>query len=122
MSLSAPGGGPRLSFQTEAAYVRPTWPAGPGDQQMMMHLDIEVDDLDAAGAHAVAAGAVIAETLNGSTCHSRMCYPVCRTVRWETNRFRPVSAAEAGILDEGGQHLHCAYATFHPPEHRPPLK
>ncbi len=27
---------------------------------MMVHLDIEVDDLDAAGAHAVAAGAVLA--------------------------------------------------------------
>lgn len=61
VKLSAPGGGPGLSFQTEAAYVRPTWPAGPGDQQMMVHLDIEVDDLDAAGAHAVAAGAVLAD-------------------------------------------------------------
>lgn len=28
---------------------------------MMVHLDIEVDDLDAAGAHAVAAGAQLAE-------------------------------------------------------------
>ena len=61
VKLSAPGGGPGLSFQTEAAYVRPTWPAGPGDQQMMLHLDIGVDDLGAAGAHAVAAGAVLAE-------------------------------------------------------------
>ena len=61
VKLSAPGGGPGLSFQTEAAYVRPTWPAGPGDQQMMLHLDIGVDDLDAAGAHAVAAGADLAE-------------------------------------------------------------
>jgi hypothetical protein len=26
-------------------HVRPTWPAGPGDQQMQMQLDIEVDDL-----------------------------------------------------------------------------
>jgi catechol 2,3-dioxygenase-like lactoylglutathione lyase family enzyme len=61
VALRAPGGGAGLSFQTEAAYVRPTWPAGPGDQQMMMHLDIEVDDLEAAGAHAVAAGAVLAD-------------------------------------------------------------
>jgi catechol 2,3-dioxygenase-like lactoylglutathione lyase family enzyme len=60
VKLRAPGGGPGLSFQTETAYVRPTWPAGPGDQQMMLHLDIEVDDLEAAGAHAVAAGAVLA--------------------------------------------------------------
>ena len=61
VTLRPPGGGPGLSFQTEAAYVRPTWPARPGDQQMMLHLDIEVDNLDAAGAHAVAAGAVLAE-------------------------------------------------------------
>jgi catechol 2,3-dioxygenase-like lactoylglutathione lyase family enzyme len=61
VTLKPPGGGPGLAFQAEAAYVRPTWPAGPGDQQMMMHLDIEVDDLEAAGAHALAAGAVLAE-------------------------------------------------------------
>ncbi|MCW2639008.1 MAG: hypothetical protein JWP76_1314 [Dactylosporangium sp.] len=61
VKLGPPGGGAGLSFQTEAAYVKPTWPAGPGDQQMMVHVDIEVDDLGAAGAHAVAAGAVLAE-------------------------------------------------------------
>jgi catechol 2,3-dioxygenase-like lactoylglutathione lyase family enzyme len=55
-TVRPPNGGPGLSFQLEQAYVRPTWPAGPGDQQMQLHLDIEVDDLDAAGAHAVAAG------------------------------------------------------------------
>ena len=60
VTLRPPGGGAGLSFQTEPAYVRPVWPAGPGDPQMMMHLDIEVDDLEAAGAHAVAAGAVLA--------------------------------------------------------------
>jgi catechol 2,3-dioxygenase-like lactoylglutathione lyase family enzyme len=61
VTLRPPGGGPGLSFQTESAYMRPTWPAGPGDQQMMVHLDIEVDDLDVAGAHAIDAGAVLAE-------------------------------------------------------------
>lgn len=61
VTLRAPNGGPGLSFQTEAAYITPNWPAAPGDQQMMAHLDIEVDDLDAAGAHAVAAGAHLAE-------------------------------------------------------------
>ncbi|MEP7025234.1 MAG: VOC family protein [Actinomycetota bacterium] len=60
VTLRAPGGGAGLSFQTEDAYVRPVWPAGPGDQPMMSHLDIEVDDLDTGGAHAVAAGAVLA--------------------------------------------------------------
>jgi catechol 2,3-dioxygenase-like lactoylglutathione lyase family enzyme len=61
VKISPPDGGTGLSFQTESAYVRPTWPAGHGDQQMMLHLDIEVDDLEAAGAHAIAAGAVLAE-------------------------------------------------------------
>ena len=60
IKLKSPDGGAGLSFQTETAYVRPTWPAGPGDQQMMVHLDIDVDDLDVAGAHAVEAGAVLA--------------------------------------------------------------
>ena len=61
VKLRAPDGGAALSFQTERAYAPPVWPAGPGDRQMLMHLDIEVDDLDAAGAHAVAAGATLAE-------------------------------------------------------------
>ncbi|HEX9342286.1 MAG TPA: VOC family protein [Actinomycetota bacterium] len=61
MKLRPPNGGPGLSFQTERDYVRPTWPAGPGDQQMMLHLDFEVDDLDAAEAQALAAGAVLAD-------------------------------------------------------------
>ncbi|GII63951.1 glyoxalase [Sphaerisporangium krabiense] len=60
VQLRPPGGGPSLSFQTEEGYVRPVWPAGPGDQQMMMHLEIQVDDLDAATAHALAAGATLA--------------------------------------------------------------
>jgi catechol 2,3-dioxygenase-like lactoylglutathione lyase family enzyme len=61
VKLEPPEGSTGLSFQTESAYVRPTWPAGPGDQQMSMHLDIEVEDLEAAGAHAEAAGATLAE-------------------------------------------------------------
>jgi catechol 2,3-dioxygenase-like lactoylglutathione lyase family enzyme len=61
VTLKPPGGGAGLSFQTESAYVRPTWPAGAGDQQMQAHLDIEVDDLESAVAQAVAAGAVVAE-------------------------------------------------------------
>ena len=53
-------GGGTLNFQTESRYVRPVWPAGPGDQQMMMHLEIKVDDLEASVAHAVAQGATLA--------------------------------------------------------------
>jgi len=61
VTLRPPHGGPGLSFQREPVYVRPAWPASPGDQQMQLHLDIEVDDLQTAGARAVAAGAVLAE-------------------------------------------------------------
>ena len=60
VTLRSPDGGAGLSFQTEDAYARPAWPAGPGDQQMMVHLDIKVDDLAAAGEHALAAGAALA--------------------------------------------------------------
>jgi len=62
VTVRPPDGGAGLSIQLESAYVRPTWPACPGDQQMMFHLDIEVEDLDAAGAHAIDAGAVLAES------------------------------------------------------------
>lgn len=48
---------PGLSFQTETDYVPPAWPAEPGKQQMMMHLDIWVEDLDAGVAWAREAGA-----------------------------------------------------------------
>jgi catechol 2,3-dioxygenase-like lactoylglutathione lyase family enzyme len=61
MTLRAPGGGAGLAFQTESQYVRPVWPARAGDPQMMTHLDIEVQDLATAGAHAIAAGATLAE-------------------------------------------------------------
>ncbi|MEU4565711.1 VOC family protein [Micromonospora sp. NPDC023956] len=61
VTLGAPDGSAGLSFQTEPAYVRPFWPADPHQQQMMAHLDIRVDDLEAASAHAVAVGAVLAD-------------------------------------------------------------
>src|SRR5437870_2144700 len=61
VALRAPDGGAGLSFQSEPNYVRPTWPSRSEAQQMMLHLDIEVDDLDAAGAHAERLGATLAE-------------------------------------------------------------
>ena len=50
-------GKPGLSFQLETEHLPPVWPSGPGDQQMQLHLDIGVDDLNAACAHAEACGA-----------------------------------------------------------------
>lgn len=60
VTLRPPGGGPGLSFQLETGHVPPAWPAGPGEQQMQLHLDLQVDDLDAAVARAVALGARLA--------------------------------------------------------------
>ncbi|MGY1618162.1 VOC family protein [Geodermatophilus sp. SYSU D00691] len=57
VTLRPPDGGTGLSFQLEEDHVPPVWPAGPGDQQMQLHLDIEVDDLEAACAVAESAGA-----------------------------------------------------------------
>ncbi len=59
--LPNPAGGIGLSFQAEDLYARPTWPAKPGEQQMMLHLEIRVDDLAAGCAHAAACGATMAE-------------------------------------------------------------
>ena len=55
-----PGGGTGLSFQGESEYRPPIWPETPNGQDKMLHLDIQVDDLDVAVARAVAAGARIA--------------------------------------------------------------
>ena len=60
VKLAGPEGGAGLSFQQERDYVPPTWPAGPDDQLMQVHLDIHVDDLDEAGAHAASVGARLA--------------------------------------------------------------
>lgn len=60
--IGPPDGGTGLSFQTEPEYVPPVWPTrNPGEQQMMLHLDIEVDDLEGETARAVAEGATLAD-------------------------------------------------------------
>ncbi|MET8825750.1 VOC family protein [Streptomyces sp. NPDC004610] len=57
--------GVALAFQGEPEYVPPVWPSrAPGNQQMMLHLDIRVDgpdDLAAETARAVAVGARLAD-------------------------------------------------------------
>lgn len=49
--------GYNLAFQREEHHVRPVWPAGPGDPEMQLHLDLEVDDLEQAVAWARECGA-----------------------------------------------------------------
>jgi len=50
-----------LGIQRNPDYVRPVWPAATGRQQMMMHLDFEVIDLEAEIARAMKLGAELPE-------------------------------------------------------------
>jgi len=59
-TMGIPGAQANLAFQTEEIYERPTWPAAPGAQQMMLHLDIGATDVAAAVAAAVDLGAIVA--------------------------------------------------------------
>ncbi len=60
VTLRDPRGGVGLAFQREDDYVRPVWPAGPGDPQKMVHLEILATDLDGGVAHALECGATLA--------------------------------------------------------------
>jgi catechol 2,3-dioxygenase-like lactoylglutathione lyase family enzyme len=55
------GSRPGLSFQLEPLFRQPSWPSRDGEQQMQLHLDIAVDDLDAAVTAAEGLGARQAE-------------------------------------------------------------
>ena len=56
-----PEGGVGLSFQEREDYVPPVWPEQAGAQDKMIHLDVRVEDLGAAVAHAIESGARLAE-------------------------------------------------------------
>ncbi|MDQ4125088.1 MAG: VOC family protein [Actinomycetota bacterium] len=60
-AMRPPGSVAYLAFQSSPEYEEPVWPPEPGHQQMMLHLDIEVDDLEGAVEDAVALGARLAE-------------------------------------------------------------
>ena len=53
--------GPSVAFEYERHFIRPTWPSTANGQNATAHLDIAVDDLDAAVAWALSSGAVLAE-------------------------------------------------------------
>jgi len=58
--LRNPAGGVGLNFQHEPHHAPAVWPGEPGQQQMMVHLEILVDELDAALEHAQKCGAKLA--------------------------------------------------------------
>lgn len=78
--LKPPQDGVYMVFQRADGYVPPVWPPAAGGQRPMMHLDIEVMDLDAATADAVALGARLAEHQpreNGRVLLDPAGHPVC---------------------------------------------
>ena len=58
--IESPSGEQKIEFQWTPDYVAPVWPPASGRQQMMIHLDIAAEDLEAAVAWAVDAGATVA--------------------------------------------------------------
>jgi catechol 2,3-dioxygenase-like lactoylglutathione lyase family enzyme len=56
-----PAGGAGLSFQEREDYRPPVYPEQPDGQDKMIHLDIKVEDLEAAVAYAIECGARLAE-------------------------------------------------------------
>src|SRR3954469_22235935 len=59
--IKPPAGGTGLSFQLEEEHEPPSWPTRHGTQQMQLHLDIGVADLEAEVARAESLGARQAE-------------------------------------------------------------
>ncbi|WP_282945594.1 VOC family protein [Cellulomonas endometrii] len=59
--VAAPSGVAYLAVQRNPGYVPPVWPAEAGAPQMMLHLDVEVEQLEEAVADAVRLGARLAE-------------------------------------------------------------
>ena len=59
--LRSPAGDMKMEFQLREQHcVAPTWPPVQGEQQMMIHLDIEVEDLDFGVSWALECGAQLA--------------------------------------------------------------
>lgn len=53
-----PSGGVHLNIQAQPAYERPVWPEQEGEQAKMLHLEVEVNDVEVAVAKAIDAGGV----------------------------------------------------------------
>jgi catechol 2,3-dioxygenase-like lactoylglutathione lyase family enzyme len=67
-----PGGdSSAISFHEDVEYVPPVWPSTRGRQEIMSHLDIGTNELDAAIAHARACGARDADFQPGRASHAR---------------------------------------------------
>jgi hypothetical protein len=61
VTLSPPDGVAYLAFHLNEQHVAPVWPSSLFQPQQQLHLDFEVEDLDAAVAHAIELGARLAD-------------------------------------------------------------
>lgn len=61
VTLHTPGTTTYLAFQLEEEHVAPAWPAGPGAQQMQVHLDVGVLDVVAAVEQVQGLGGTLAD-------------------------------------------------------------
>ena len=59
--VKPPQPGVFMVFHRADDYMPPVWPPAPGDQRPMMHLDIEVEDLEISTADALAFGATLSD-------------------------------------------------------------
>lgn len=59
--LVSPAGHLKIEFQWDEHYAPPVWPTVAGEQRMMIHLDIAVEDLDVGVEWALDAGATLAD-------------------------------------------------------------
>lgn len=50
-----------ITVQQVDEYVRPVWPATPGEQQQMAHIDFHVEDVEEGVKYALSCGATISE-------------------------------------------------------------
>lgn len=57
VNVELPGGGVKLAFQAAPGFVAPEWPSPERSQQF--HLDVNVEDLDAAEKEVLALGATV---------------------------------------------------------------
>ena len=60
VAVHNPAGGVGIACQLEKTHVRPVGPHKPGDQQMQVHLELQVDDLQTGLRHALQSGARMA--------------------------------------------------------------
>jgi predicted enzyme related to lactoylglutathione lyase len=59
VSMEGPDSSSKISIQREPEHQRPSWPSKADRQQMQIHLDFQVTDLEAAQQQAIEAGATL---------------------------------------------------------------